>query len=380
MLSKANKSDMTGEKQIRVLHVDDKMNWAGGQNQVYLLFKKQLSSSHICPFIAVRAKSALWSKAGELGNLFEFSLLNEFDPYAVFKMLRIINKTRPDIIHCHTPHSLMIVYSASRLSAKRPKIIAMRRVDNPVKCRLKYTIASDCIVAISDNIKKALLSSGFRDENIHVIKSAVDCKEVSRLADIQNDSFNKYSRPGTIKIGSISSLYKHKGIDILIRAFAMLCSQDGRYQLFIAGEGDQKDYLVSLAADLGISEHVTFIDFTEEPYGFIKFLDIIVFPSRTEGLGTTILDSLIINTPIIASHAGGIPEIISDRKNGLLFKAGDYNDLYQKLKKMTESPGVIEDLRQNSSTHLPEWIDIDKNSAEYELLYKRLLNIEDGGK
>lgn len=358
---------------IRVLHIDDKHNWGGGQNQLYQLFKNQIAGKRVIPALAVRKGTMLYSNTRGYKNVYCFSLVNELDPIAMFRIYLIIRRVKPDIIQCHTPHSLMAAYIVSRLFSKKPRLISMRRVDNPIKSLFKYKLASDRIVAISDKIRQVLLDSGVPQEKITVIKSAVDIEDVKKQSVQQLDSFNYLKKNGIINIGSLSSLYRHKGLDLLLRSFDMLLRTAENYHLFIAGTGDQKASLSELAKSLGISEKVTFMDFVDKPYGFIKFLDIIVFPSRNEGLGTTILDSLVIQTPVIASNAGGIPEIIEDRKGGLLFEAGNHIDLFSKLKELAESTALRETLKQSASLHIPEWTDINKNSMAYELLYEELL-------
>lgn len=368
--------DPASRIKIKVLHIDDKLNWGGGQNQLYLLYRKQLLSESIIPYLAVSRKSVLASRLKNEDNIFHISLFSELDPFFFCRIFAIMRKIKPDIVQCHTPHSIMMVFLASRLLKKRPRIVIMRRVDNRIRFRHKYSIAGDCIVAISDNIERSLIDSGFNKGEITVIKSAVDFQAVKKEASLQYMHFKDFEDQNLMRVGSISSLYRHKGIDILIRSFDMLLKDNIELKLFIAGKGDQRGDLGSLIRELGIEDNVKFLDFTDKPYGFIKFLDIIVFPSRTEGLGTTILDAMVIGTPVIAANTGGIPEMIKNDENGLLFKPGDTEDLYKKLKHLISDPERIKKLKSSKEGSPPPWADINLNERKYRELYTRLL----GGK
>ncbi len=364
-------------KRIRVLHIDDKKGWAGGQSQLFLLYTRQKQGSDITPFLAVRKDTPLYGRLKDSDGIFTFNLNNEFDPFAVYGLYSIIKKTNPDILQCHTPHSMYPAYLAAKMSRKKPKIIVVRRVDNPIRSIYKYNITADCIVAVSENVAKMMAKSGYKKENIRIIRDAVDKGYILREAQLQSEYFEIHRKnDNTINIGSLSSLIRHKGIDILIKAFSRLVKEEKETQLIIAGEGDQHGMLLQMAKDLNIAEYVKFIGFTDKPYGFLSFLDMIIFPSRTEGLCSTILDSHVLKKNIIASDSGGIPEIIRHEENGILFNSGDADDLYFKMRDMTA--GIRKNLHGDHKKNiiLPEWADINNNLNLYNSLYKRMLKID----
>ncbi len=360
-------------REIKVLHIDDKTSWAGGQSQLFQLYRKQLESDDIRPYLAVRKKSALVERLGSSQGIYHFNLRSELDPLAVISLRSIIKKVQPDIIQCHTPHSIYPAFIASKFTKEKPKLIIVRRVDNPLKSCIKYKITSDCIVAVSENVLGMMKKSGYNRDNVVVIRDGVDKADVFTKGSTQVNHYHKYAMEGKIRIGSISTLIYHKGIDILINAFSLLSSEKDNLHLFIAGDGDQKKSLEKLARDLNIDKHVTFLGFVGKPYGFINFLDIIIFPSRTEGLCSSILDALVMNKRIIASESGGIPEIINDGINGLLFCPGDIHDLSRKISVLLEKPVLPGGDGPEGSEKLPWWADISYNAEKYALLYRQIL-------
>jgi len=104
-----------------------------------------------------------------------------------------------------------------------------------------------------------------------------------------------------------------------------------------------------------------------------KEIDILVLPSIwPENSPLVIQEAFATKTPVIASNIGGIPELIDDRVNGLLFKAGDSDALYTIIELIKNNTSILDELRKNIS--LPK--DIKTNALEIENLYKSLLNNE----
>lgn len=357
---------------IKVLHIDDKLSFAGGQRQLLLLYERQLGSKDIEPYLAIRKESVLNSRIPQSDSVFYFNLANELDPRGVYSFYKIFDTIRPDIIQCHTPHSIFSAFIASRLMKKKPKIINVRRVDNPLKSCFKYKIACDHIIAVSQNALNMMRNSRYNKDNISIIKDAVNKERIIKCAKKEH---LKYTFPdhGKIKIGSVSMLIYHKGIDILIRAFAELLKDYSKALLYIAGDGDQRDNLERLAIELKIESSIKFLGFIDNPYGFIRSMDMIVFPSRTEGLCSTVLDALVLKTPIIAARAGGIPEMIYDKKNGILFEPGNYHELKEKLMELINNTDLRSSISEYGYDNLPRWSDIDIHYDKYLRIYEKLL-------
>lgn len=119
-------------------------------------------------------------------------------------------------------------------------------------------------------------------------------------------------------IGTVSELHDNKGIDLLLEAFALLAPRYANIALVIVGTGEKFSELQELATTLGIETRVHFAGFKPEARAYLKAFDIFVLPSRTEAFPYALLEAGIAELAVVASWAGGIPELITNGTEGVL--------------------------------------------------------------
>jgi glycosyltransferase involved in cell wall biosynthesis len=123
-----------------------------------------------------------------------------------------------------------------------------------------------------------------------------------------------------------------KGLDILLRAFAAVPSKDA--QLHLLGDGPEKQRLERLVRDLGIQNRVAWLA-KRDPAGVqleMEKVDVTLLPSRKDGWGAVVNESLMAGTPVICSSACGAAELIRQPWLGTVFRAGRADDLAKALK------------------------------------------------
>jgi glycosyltransferase involved in cell wall biosynthesis len=140
----------------------------------------------------------------------------------------------------------------------------------------------------------------------------------------------------------VGRLIDGKGVSDLLRAFARLRARDA--VLCIVGDGPRREELEELAADLGISERVSFLGYRpeDEAWRVIRASDIVVNPSYTEGLPTSVLEAALMGKAVLATDVGGTTEIVTGGRGGLLVKPRDVDGLTSGMERLLEDP----DLRQ----------------------------------
>ncbi len=134
------------------------------------------------------------------------------------------------------------------------------------------------------------------------------------------------------------NLVPNKGIDVLIRAMAVLRQQGTTCRLKILGEGPARPDLERLAGDVGVGDRVewsTFVPQDRMPaeYGAST---VTVLPTRgqAEGLGLVLVEALLAGSAVVGTPAGGIPEVVQDGVTGLLARDGDPDDLADKIRRL----------------------------------------------
>ena len=123
-------------------------------------------------------------------------------------------------------------------------------------------------------------------------------------------------------------------------------SGKSKFAVIIVGEGPEKTNLEKLTADLALENRVRFTGFRSDVLNLIYAANVYVQASYQEGLGTSILDALSLETPTIASRVGGTPEIILDDQCGHLIPAGDHRALLKSIYRFLESPDHARQLAQ----------------------------------
>ena len=133
-------------------------------------------------------------------------------------------------------------------------------------------------------------------------------------------------------ICSISRLGNDKDIETLIKAFAQVYKKHAELKLIIVGDGPSKSRLIKLAESYNADSGIIFIGTLSNPYPVLKKSELLVLSSKGEGFGLVLIEALSLKVPVVSSDClDGPPEILNNGEFGLLFKAGDYLDLANKL-------------------------------------------------
>ena len=219
------------------------------------------------------------------------------------------------------------VVATTHSDAGRPSI--RKTMFDIIVPRLSIRFAQK-IIAISNHEKQVLIRRGVSSDRIVVIPNGIDVEEI----DSKNPKSRKHDNRRTLMYSGRIDV-EQKGLDILIEAFARLISVNPEIELVLMGPdwNDSTRRLRQLASKLGIDEKVHFMGYLERK-DYLKNLrsaDIFVLPSRFEPFGIVLLEAIASSVPIVASNAGGIPEILGEGKFGLLFNAGDVDSLVSQL-------------------------------------------------
>jgi D-inositol-3-phosphate glycosyltransferase len=142
-------------------------------------------------------------------------------------------------------------------------------------------------------------------------------------------------------VGMIGRLDIKKGQESFLRAIPGILKQHKKVLFVIVGEetrGEEgyREELIRLCKDLKIEEHVKFLPFTEEVPRFLSSLDVFVLPSDEETFGLVVIEAMAMQKPVIATNAGGVPEIINDGQNGLLVQPKDSMALAEAIQKVLD--------------------------------------------
>lgn len=197
--------------------------------------------------------------------------------------------------------------------------------------RSKQVRAMDGVIVPSDYLKQMVIGWGVPPEKIHVVYNALP--EQPDLTISQADAREQLGWDDRPTLLTVARLHPWKGVDHTISALKELPD----VRLIVAGDGPDLPRLKSLAEPL--AERVTFLGQVphEQIFTLMRASDGLVLYSGYEGLSHTLLESLQVGTPVIASHKGGNPEVVQDGINGVLVPYVDVQALRDGIQKLLKN-------------------------------------------
>ncbi|HEY5021271.1 MAG TPA: glycosyltransferase family 4 protein [Gemmatimonadaceae bacterium] len=298
----------------RILHIDSGRSWRGGQRQVFLL-AAGLRDLGYRVLVVAPAGSPLIRRAEHAGlPTYRLTLRSEWDIRAARELRAVAREWGANIVHAHDARSHSIARFAL-LGRRKTRLIVTRRVAFPPKqVRLKYRYGVDAFIAISHAVKAVMVRAGIPANRIDVVHSGIPAPQVKRPRNWRRERGWPAS---TVVCGIVGAMTQEKGLDMISGIARRLPGDVFRRTRLVLLGGKGKGG-TSVAGVEGFDA-----GFVEEIHDAIAGLDVLWHPSRSEGLGTSVIDAMAIGVPPIAFAVGGLPEVIEDGKSGILVPAGD---------------------------------------------------------
>ncbi|NOY54259.1 MAG: glycosyltransferase family 4 protein [Deltaproteobacteria bacterium] len=304
--------------------------------------------------------------------------LRRFSFSLVRRLGALIDSEEIDLVHCHRHKGALYGTLAARRSRRDiPVVITvhgmgrtrtfLRRLTN----RLLFPRITR-ILAVSKAVRNDILQSNPRLDpaKVRVVYNGID---TSRFP-LRRNGFLKMDRP---VFGTMGRLVPTKGYDLLLRAFAEVLSRVPEAVLKIAGVGPLKGCLKEEVRRLGIEGKVHFVGFRNDVAVFLEELDFFVLPSLAEGLPLALLEAMAVGVPVIASDAGGIPEVLSDPVFGWTVPAGAVKLLSRAMSKAAVSPPDERQRRAWSARkRIEEAFSLDRMVRDVEQIYGECFSAE----
>ena len=297
--------------------------------------------------------------------------------------LAVVRERGADVIHAHwaIPTGPAAVHAARRL--KLPSVITMHGGDvyvNPeqgydfptrwyVRPALRWTLRhAGALTAITEDCRQHALRAGAPDRSVHLVFNGTDLRRFSPVAS-GNGAVDP--RFGPHMIFACRQLFPRKGIRFLIEAAAQLAPRFPDLKVVIAGDGFERPELLRLAETLGISDRVTFLGWvpnTELP-PYYRAAAVSVIPSLEEGFGIPAAEAMGCQTPVVASDAGGLPEVVEHGVTGLIVPRGDSTALAGAIGALLADPLKRKQMGRAGRERALRLFDWDRTAEQLERIY-----------
>lgn len=319
------------------------------------------------------------------------------------RVRKIFKTTKPDIVHIHGNKAAIINWLAQNtslsmhLSARsRPKCIltvhnypsnisesdGSRSVSKSISRYMGRVIfnKADLVIAVSEDIKRFIEASNIVDAGrIRCIHNGIDIEKIAAAGRLgESTAIDLRKTYGldqdSFLIGGMGRLVPFKALDILIKSVCEIRKSFPNVYAFILGDGPLRTELENLINERGLKDNVFLLGHVDDPLRHLAGMDLFAFPSVREPFGIALLEAAAIGVPIVAARAGGVPEIIQDRLNGLLAEPGDVASFTQCILNAITDSDLRTTISENGRKRVAEEFSLNVMAEKTMAAYESCLN------
>ena len=371
------------------LHIDTARTWRGGQNQVLLTVDGLRGIGQRAVLVA-HPDGELRSRAAEGLELVPIAARTEMDLTAAWRLARVVKRLGPDILHAHDAHATAMASLALSLSGNTvmggtgadsktdrrlsPALVVSRRVDFHLRqnsfSRWKHRQV-DCFIAASEAIRKMLIADRVEATRVVTVHEGIDLEHVlhAPAVNVHEAFWLPHDAP---VVGNVAALVPHKGQRHLIEAAHLVVQEIPDARFVILGEGELRQQLERQIREYHLEKHVLLPGFRTDVIGCMKSFDLFVMSSVTEGLGTSLLDAMACSRAIVATRAGGIPEIVEDGQTGVLVNPRDHRAMAREIVRLLKNDALRQQLGTAGLARVTERFTVDHMIAGTAAVYERV--------
>jgi len=327
-------------KSNKIIHLITTIERGGAEKQLLTLVREQIKSGLDVEIFYLKGAPELKQEFENCGAIVNHNLLKKSFMWQVITLKKYLSHGQVPV-HAHLPKSELIAC----LSCRKGRFIFTRhnseafwpgapKVLSNVLARFvaKRSVSGVCSSnAVKDYvIQRGELSKDYDLKTIYYGFEKIEQLDAKALAEIKDQLRVK---PGVLRVGSIGRLVGQKDYPTLLSAMKQVIDSGIDAELFIVGEGAEKNNFVELTLELGINERVHWLGRTPYAKEFLSQIDLFILPSIYEGFGLVLLEAMQANKPILAANNSSIPEVLGKGYVGL-FETSNVEKLSGSIRKV----------------------------------------------
>jgi L-malate glycosyltransferase len=296
---------------VRVLLADLERVWRGGQEQALFLLQGLRARGHRAELLAIgRTPLALRAAGAGIAVHTVGGVTRGLGAARVLR--RLLGKRGFDIVHANEAHALTAAWLAG--AHRRAPLVVARRVALPFGAsrlaRSRYRAARR-IIAISNFVARSVVESGWSAAQVAVVYDGVDVPPRTE-PEMRRRARERWGiGEGQPLLGCVGYLLPEKGQALLVRALPAIRERFADCRLLLAGDGPCRAFLEQLSWEMGVEGAVLFAGHVQKVSEVYGALDVFVFPSLAEPLGSSLLTAMANGLPVVANASGGVAELVT---------------------------------------------------------------------
>ena len=297
-----------------------------------------------------------------------------FDPAAYFKLRKLIQEHRPDLLQIHNAKSRLYAALLKTLFRKTPPVLSCYHGETWTDTKQqaynrldRWLFAKADHVAVVSNTQKELLSkAGVNEESITRIYNGIPITPVSPQ--------EPQDPPNILTVGRFSH---EKGQKVLLEALILLLEHNPEleWQAILAGDGPDLLSLQQYARNHPkLGERVKFPGYIKNPEALYKKASLYVLPSLTEGIPNVLLEAALHHVPILSTQVGGVAEMFDQDREAILIPPDDANELARGLAIALQQPNHMKEMASRAREKVEQKFSIEQRAVAFDDLYTQLLS------
>lgn len=307
---------------------------------------------------------------------------HSFDPGVIGQLTALVRERGIHIVHAHDYKTDLAAYWIARRTGIIPLATAHGWTGQSGREQRLYYPADRFIlrryprvIAVSSEIRQRLLDSGASPDRVSVILNGIDPSSHRREPERRGPVRAALGfAPTDYVIGAVGRVERQKRFDQLIEAVAPLMADRPRIHLAIAGSGSLLDSARAAAAERNISDRCHFLGHRTDVADLHHAFDLFVQSSEYEGTPNAVLEAMAMETPVVATRAGGTEELFEDGVHGILVPVRDPSALRDAILEAIDDPASASVRARAARDRIETELSFLTRTRRLETVYEELVH------
>jgi glycosyltransferase involved in cell wall biosynthesis len=363
---------------VRVLYIIDSLYNVGGAEACLLRMTKYMPRPDFeCGVLTFHsAPESQWfvSKFDcpvhhwQLNNIYDWNALK-----VAYRLWRFIRDQKIDIVHTFFQTSDLWAGTIAKLAGARVHISSRRDMGilRKPKHELGYKLLRgvfDQVQTVSEGVRRHMIErDGLDPRRVLTVRTGIEPENTPSSRELDEIRRRLGLVPGSPVIITVANSRYVKGIDVLVRATAILAKEVPEVRVVVVGSlhgtPAERAYnleMLKLSESLGVADRVQFMGKSDEVDALLRIGDIFVLPSRSEGMSNALLEAMRAQLPCVVTSVGGNPEAVADQESGFVVPSEDSEAMAGRILRLLRDPVLREEMGLASKKRWQEQFTVEK--------------------
>jgi glycosyltransferase involved in cell wall biosynthesis len=297
---------------------------------------------------------------------------------ATGRVVRWIRREKLDLVHCHLPLAGLSGRLAGRL-APVPVVYTEHNLQERYHPLTRWAnrrtwLLQRAVVAVSGEVQRSIALRMPASIPVHLVHNGIELDSLGSSPEVARSLRRELGwSEESVVVGTVAVFRAQKRLDLWLESFAMLAAAEPRCRALLVGDGPLRGALERQAGELGIDHLVHFAGLQERVGRWLEAMDLFLVTSEYEGLPLAVLEAMAASRAVVATPAGGIPEVIEPEVSGILVGNSTAQALAHAAAGLIGNAERRRALGRAARARVEERFTVHRMQSEIETLYRQIL-------